>query len=66
MGRLETGIVDPFATGDLDAFYARVTDTGATVVRLPLDWRTVAPASLPSSFSAADPGDPAYTWTNST
>ena len=60
--RLETGIVDPFATGNPDAFYARVSETGATVVRLVLDWRTVAPASLPSSFSAADPGDPAYAW----
>jgi len=62
--RLQTGIVDPFATGDPDAFYARVSGTGATVVRLSLDWRTVAPASLPSSFSAADPGDPAYAWTS--
>jgi len=60
--RLETGIVDPYATRNPDAFYARLSVTGATVIRLLLDWRTVAPASLPASFSAADPGDPAYTW----
>jgi hypothetical protein len=63
---LQTAILDQpaFAGQGSDAAFSKVGDTGATVARLILDWRTVAPETLPSRFSASDPGDPAYDWKN--
>jgi hypothetical protein len=62
---LETAIVDPglFVGPDADAAMARAARAGATAIRVPLDWRGVAPARRPRGFDAADPEDPAYTWT---
>jgi hypothetical protein len=40
----------------------RVAAAGATVVRLPVTWSAVAPATRPTGFDADDPGDPAYRW----
>lgn len=58
---LRTTIVDPggFATDPTDGF-AKTRETGATFVRLVLDWRHVAPVTEP-----LDPTDPTvgYSWT---
>jgi hypothetical protein len=61
---LQTAIVDSVAFGGPDSAYAwnEVPGTGATFVRLILDWRVVAPESLPTVFDASDPGDAAYSW----
>ncbi len=40
----------------------RVRTAGATAVRLPLSWRSVAPARRPPGFQPTDPADPAYNW----
>ncbi len=39
---------------------ARIREAGASVVRIPVDWREVAPAAPTAQFRARDPGDPAY------
>jgi hypothetical protein len=40
--------------------FARIRETGSTVVRIPVDWRdTVVPAP-PASFDARDPASPEY------
>jgi hypothetical protein len=61
---LETAIVDPglFVGPDAEAAMARAVRAGATAIRVPLDWRGVAPAKRPRGFDALDPDDPAYTW----
>ena len=41
--------------------FSRVADTGATVLKLYLDWRVVAGEVRPEN--PADPADPAYDWT---
>jgi hypothetical protein len=62
---LTTGVVDPveFAGPNASAAFARTRSAGATLARLTLDWRAVAPAERPRRFKPADPADPAYTWT---
>lgn len=47
---------DPAAT------FERVRTTGATYVRLAVNWDAVAPAARPAQFRPADPADPAYNW----
>ena len=42
--------------------FRRVADAGATVVRLPVEWSQVAPATPPPGFDAENPADPAYRW----
>jgi hypothetical protein len=39
---------------------ARIRETGATVVRIPVDWRTLVAEDPPPSFEAADPASPDY------
>ena len=65
-GSIQTAIVDETALSGPDSAqaFARIHDTGATVVRLVLDWRSVAPASPTAAFRAGDPGDAQYNWTN--
>jgi hypothetical protein len=55
--------LDPEAR-DADAAlaFARTRATGASVVRLVLYWRDVAPAVPPAGFDATNPDDPAYRW----
>jgi len=38
----------------------RVRDAGASVVRIPVDWRSTVVEAPPSSFDAADPASPEY------
>jgi Cellulase (glycosyl hydrolase family 5) len=61
---LQTAIVDSVALGGPDSARAfnEVPATGATFVRLILDWRVVAPQSLPPVFDPSNPGDAAYQW----
>ncbi len=65
---LETGVVDPetFPGVYADTAFARTRAAGATVVRLTLDWRGVAPVPTatrpPAGFRATKPSDPAYDW----
>jgi cellulase (glycosyl hydrolase family 5) len=63
---LQTAILDQpaFAGQRSDAAFSTVADTGATIVRLVLDWRGVAPETLTPEFSASDPGSPRYEWKN--
>jgi hypothetical protein len=39
---------------------ARIRETGASVVRIPVDWRTLVAEHPPPSFQAADPASPDY------
>ncbi len=40
----------------------RIRTAGGTVVRIPVDWRDVAPADPPAGFQASDPASPGYRW----
>ena len=42
--------------------FRRAAAAGATVVRLPVVWSQVAPATRPANFGADDPAEPAYRW----
>jgi hypothetical protein len=63
---LTTAVVayDTFLSNDRDVAFRRVRAAGATVVRLPVYWSTVAPdASVkPAGLDASNPADPAYRW----
>jgi hypothetical protein len=64
----------PFQTGFMDNVvfggswstlgFERAADAGATVVRLRLNWSTVAPqgSAPPAGFVPTDPNDPHYNW----
>ena len=41
----------------------RIRAAGASVVRIPVDWRDIAPAAAPVGFQASDPASPAYNFT---
>lgn len=43
-----------------EAAFARIRETGATVVRIPVDWRDAVSASPAPGFDARDPGSPEY------
>jgi hypothetical protein len=59
---LVTGVVLPGSADELSL--ARTRAAGASVVRLNVNWRAVAPAGAerPAEFDATDPSDPAYEW----
>jgi hypothetical protein len=61
---LQTAIVDPDAFGGADAGLelGRAADAGATVIKVPLFWNSVAPATRPAHFTPSDPNDPSYNW----
>lgn len=61
---LQTAIMDleTFNGPDEDIGLDRSRAAGASLVRLALVWRAVAPLSRPASFQAANPSDPAYRW----
>ncbi len=42
--------------------FARTRATGASFVRIPLEWGEVAPGKEPASWQPQDPADPAYDW----
>jgi hypothetical protein len=39
---------------------ARIRAAGATIVRIPVDWRNMVSGDPPAGFDAADPADPSY------
>jgi hypothetical protein len=41
----------------------RIRETGATIVRIPVDWRTVVAEQPPADFDAEDPVSPDYRFT---
>ena len=64
-GPLQTAIVEPLGVGrpEVSAVVTqRARESGATVFRLGLIWRTVVPQIRPDGFDAANPNDPAYSW----
>jgi hypothetical protein len=42
---------------------ARMRATGASVVRIPVEWRYIVSSSPPAGFDAVDPGSPVYNFT---
>ena len=42
---------------------ARIRATGASVVRIPVEWRYIVSADPPAGFDASDPASPAYDFT---
>jgi hypothetical protein len=40
----------------------RIRATGAAIVRIPVDWRDVAPVDLTAGFQASDAASPGYRW----
>lgn len=63
---LQTGFVEAVAFRGPEAAlaFSRARDAGASVVRLGLQWREVAPAGArkPAGFNASNPSDPGYRW----
>jgi hypothetical protein len=62
---LQTAFVDPEAFGGPDGALelGRARAAGASVVKVPLFWDTVAPPTRPREFDPSDPSDPGYDWT---
>jgi hypothetical protein len=65
-GPFETGILDPGAFGGAEApaAFAATRAAGASLVRIPADWRSIAPDGpvRPAGFDAGSPADPRYRW----
>jgi hypothetical protein len=61
-GPLQTGIFGVPTGADADLAFRRTVHSGATSVRLIVNWRLVAPRIRPSGFRPADPDEPAYRW----
>jgi hypothetical protein len=40
--------------------FSRIREAGASAVRIPVDWRDIAPAAPTAQFRARDAGDPSY------
>jgi hypothetical protein len=61
---LETAIVDPveFTSPTADLALSHARKAGASAIKVPLFWDTVAPATRPSRFRPTDPAEPAYNW----
>jgi hypothetical protein len=67
-GGLARGISDPRLIMSPDATVreqalARIRATGASVVRIPVEWRYIASSDPPAGFDARDPGSSAYNFT---
>jgi hypothetical protein len=61
---LETAFVDPFefTSPTADLALSRAVKGGATAIKVPLFWNTIAPATRPPHFRPGDPAERAYTW----
>ena len=60
---LRTGLYLAQTAADSDALsFERAANAGTSIVRLRVQWSTVAPAAPPDGFDAANPDDPAYDW----
>jgi len=54
-----------FASGDdgvREHWVERAVSSGASIVRINVRWRDVAPKDRPAGFSPSDPGSPGYEW----
>lgn len=61
---LHTGILDPFlfTSANRDKALTMTRAAGATYVRLPAGWSSIAPSTRPAGFVASDPTSPGYSW----
>jgi hypothetical protein len=64
-GGLARGISDPTLIMNPEATVreqalARIRATGASVVRIPVEWRYIVSGDPPAGFDATDPGSPVY------
>ncbi|MGO9752509.1 MAG: hypothetical protein ACLP8S_00720 [Solirubrobacteraceae bacterium] len=63
-----SGGADPYvATGDLSTdspWIERADAVGAQMIRLDVNWASVAPRTPPTGFRASDPASPGYDWTS--
>jgi cellulase (glycosyl hydrolase family 5) len=61
---LATALVDPwlFNSPQLKTAFAKTRASGATYVRLSINWNSIAPATRPDGFVATDPTSPGYHW----
>src|SRR3954452_18669292 len=61
---LETAFVDPveFTSPTADLALEHAVKAGATAIKIPLFWDTVAPAKRPARFRPTDPLEPVYDW----
>ncbi len=67
-GGLTRGISDPTLITSPEAVVreqalARIRAAGASVVRIPVEWRYIVSADPPAGFDASDPASPAYDFT---
>src|SRR4051794_40474701 len=60
---LVTAVFDPSGAVVSGSRCRDFTATGATVARITLSWRAVAPDSPTDGFQPRDPADPQYRWT---
>jgi hypothetical protein len=61
---LQTAFVDPtvFTGPNAAAGLSAAKAAGASMIKVPLFWNEVAPATRPAGFKPSDPSDPAYNW----
>ena len=60
---LRTALVDPVFSGpQQETAFGLARASGATYVELATSWESVAPATPPPGFVAADPASPGYSW----
>jgi hypothetical protein len=67
-GGLVRGVSDPTLimspeTAVREQALARIRASGASVVRIPVEWRYIATSPPPAGFDASDPASPAYNFT---
>jgi len=62
---LRTALFDPYSfVGNSDTAYSMARAAGVSYVRLPINWRSVAPNPRPAESVASDPASPGYSWTD--
>ena len=60
---MRTALFDPYSfVGANNVAYAMAAAAGATYIRVPFSWGSVAPAIRPAGFVASDPASPGYEW----
>src|ERR1700748_2455184 len=61
---LQTSFVDPtvFTGPNAAAGLAAAKAAGASAIKVPLFWNSVAPTAKPAKFTPSNPNDPAYNW----
>lgn len=60
---LRTALFDPYTfVGASDTAYAMARAAGASYIRVPVRWSSIAPAVRPDGFAASDPTSPGYNW----